>query len=186
MTIEEALVKIKKDLSNYVIELGVISGISEERRDMVQIGVTNADLMFIHEYGSPVNNVPPRPVLQMAIDYTREELLDKYLDKAIDAYLKNFNIKDFENVINRLCNAIQRYAKKIIYDNDGRLKENAPSTAYQKGKKALKDNSDLRREYNKIETKSGRRKFIEEQGNHPLFDTGNLARSIVCRLRKIN
>lgn len=186
MTIEEALIKIKKDLSNYVIELGVISGESEEREEVVYIGVTNADLMFIHENGSPVNNIPKRPVLQMAIDYAKEELLDKYLDRAIDKYLETFNIKDFEIVMNRLCVKIESYARDIIYLNDGRLEKNAPDTAYRKGKKALKNYSDLRKEYNKIETKSGKRKYVESLGNHPLFDTGQLARSIVCRLRKIN
>ena len=51
---------------------------------------------------------------------------------------------------------MENYARDIIYLNDGRLAPNTPKTI--KGKKEI--------------------------GNHPLFRTGQLARSISCRLVK--
>lgn len=142
-------------LSQYQIEIGVIS-VNTERKDVVRVGVTNAELMFIHENGSPAQHIPARPVLEMTINYTNESLLDRAIDKAINAYFEsNFDEKEFEKELEKLCLRMEKYARKIIYSNDGRLAPNAPSVAKAKG------------------------------GNHPLFDTGQLARSITCQLVKI-
>ena len=40
---------------------------TEERKDSKGTPVNNAELLFIHTNGSPVNNIPPRPVLEPAI-----------------------------------------------------------------------------------------------------------------------
>jgi len=151
---EEAIIK---ELAKYEIEIGVISGDSK-RKNVVSIGMTNAELMFIHENGSPIRNIPARPVLQMTIDWANKsgELL-KTIDYIIDNILfNNWTIKDAENELNRFCVKMENYARNIIYSNDGRLAPNAPKVAARK------------------------------KGNHPLFDTGQLARSITCRLKKIN
>ena len=142
-------------LSQYQIEIGVFSS-ENERKDTVRVGVTNAELMFIHEYGSPAQHIPARPVLQMTIDYANDNLLNKTIDKALAAYFEsNFDEKEYEKELEKLCVRMENYARSIIYDNDGRLAPNSPRVAAAKG------------------------------GNHPLFDTGQLARSITCRLVKI-
>lgn len=148
MTIQEALNK----LPNYSIEIGVVS--NNKKRTKVSYGITNAELMFIHEYGSPLRNLPARPVLQMTIDYTNKHLLQKTIDKCINKYLSSFDEKDVETELKRLCMKMENYARKLIYNNDGRLVPNAPSTIRAKGY------------------------------NHPLFQTGQLARSITCQLIK--
>lgn len=51
---------------------------------------------------------------------------------------------------------MESYARHIIYDNDGRLEPNSPVVVKAK------------------------------KGNHPLFVTGQLARSITCTLSTIN
>lgn len=147
---------IKKELTaleGYVIELGVFDA-NSGRTDKARIGVNNAELMYIHENGSPLQHIPARPVLQMTIDYAKTSLLPKAVDKATNAYLATENIKDFENELTKLCIQIEKYARKIIYSNDGRLAPNAPRTIARKG------------------------------DNHPLFDTGQLARSITCQWSK--
>lgn len=145
------------DLGTYLIEVGVIEGKSKERKNKKNSkGITNAELMFIHENGSPNKNIPSRPVLQMTINYANKNLVDDTIIKCIDnIYDKNWTEKDIEDELNRLCIIIENYAKEIIYSNDGRLIKNADSTIKQKG------------------------------FNHPLFNTGNLARSITSRLTKI-
>lgn len=140
------------NLPEYTIEIGVIS-LKSKRKTKVLVGITNAELMFIHEHGSPINNVPARPVLQMTIDYANKNLLDKYIDKAVDAFVKSDgNEKAVRNEFEKMCIIMENYAREIIYSNDGRLAPNAPSTIRKKG------------------------------DNHPLFDTGQLARSITCKL----
>ena len=141
-------------LSHYKIEIGVVS-VHTNRKETVKVGVTNAELMYIHENGSPLRHIPARPVLDMTIKYVNENLLNRTIDKAINAYFNsNFNEQAFEDELKKLCIRMENYARRIIYSNDGRLVPNAPSVAKAKG------------------------------GNHPLFDTGQLARSITCQLAK--
>ena len=155
MSIADEFAEKLNSLPSYEIEIGVISA-DTNRKEKVRVGVTNAELMFIHENGSPLQHIPARPVLQMTIDYTNKNLLDKAINKSLAAYMEsNFNIEAFELELKKLCMRMESYARKIIYSNDGRLAPNAPSTIAKKG------------------------------DNHPLFDTGQLTRSITCRLVKI-
>lgn len=146
---------IIKQLAKYEIEIGVVAGDSK-RKKTVSVGITNAELMFIHENGSPIRNIPARPVLQMTIDWANTSgELNKVLDEIIDNILfNNWTLKDAEDELNRFCIKMENYARNIIYSNDGRLAPNSPKVAARK------------------------------KGNHPLFDTGQLARSITCRLKK--
>lgn len=141
-------------LSKYTIEVGVIAGKSKQRQ-VVSIGLTNAELMFIHENGSAVNNIPARPVLQMTIEYVKEKWLDKTLNKCINGILeKDWEEPQIEKELGILCERVKNYAQDIIYKNEGKLKPNAPSTVAAKG------------------------------FDHPLFVTGQLARSITCQFVK--
>jgi hypothetical protein len=140
-------------LPTYEIEIGVVST-NSKRKDKVRIGLTNAELMFIHENGSPLRHIPARPVLQMTIDYTNSTLLKPTIDKCIDRFLATGNPADVEDELKKLCIKMENYAREIIYSNDGRLAPNSPAVAARK------------------------------KGNHPLFDTGQLARSITCHLVK--
>ena len=141
-----------KFLGQYQIQVGVFSS-KTKRKETYNVGLTNAELMFIHENGSPLHHLPERPVLDMTIKYG-QSLLPSTIHKAVDAYVTSGESgakKEFD----KLCLRMENYARDIIYSNDGRLKPNAPSVAERK------------------------------KGNHPLFDTGQLARSITCRLIKL-
>lgn len=146
--------KMFEKLPTYVIELGVFS-MDSHRKETVKVGLTNAELMFIHENGSPLHNLPARPVLQMTIDYANTELVKPTMDRCIELFLTSLDESVIETELEKLCLKMEKYARKIIYSNDGRLAPNAPSTIARKG------------------------------DNHPLFDTGQLARSITCKLVKI-
>ena len=151
-----------REIPTYYIEIGVFSedgerqkDVDKKTKDVIRLGVNNAELMYIHENGSPINRIPARPVLQMTIDCAKKEWLENAIMRAINAYVRSgFNLKEYEKELERLCMKMEKYARDIIYLNDGRLAPNAPSVAKRK------------------------------KGNHPLFDTGQLARSISCRLIK--
>ena len=139
-------------ISKFRLEIGVFTGKSHRK---VQVGITNAELMFIHENGSPLRNIPARPVLQMTLDYANKNLVEPTVDKCIKIILDSGPDEALvEQELNKLAIKLENYARKIIYSNDGRLAPNAPSVAKAKG------------------------------GNHPLFNTGQLARSITCRVVK--
>ena len=157
--LQDILDRINK-LPIYTLNLGVLYSNSKPRKKnknkKEKNGVTNAELMFIHENGSPLNNIPKRPVLDMTIKYADEDLLEKIIDKSIYAYAENFDEKDYATSLKKDAIRIERVARKIIYSNEGILEPNAPSTVRRKGE------------------------------NHPLFDTGQLARSITCVVSKIH
>lgn len=139
-------------LSKFKLELGVFTGRTKRK---IVLGVTNAELMFIHENGSPLRNIPSRPVLQMTIDYANKNLIPSTIDKCIEICISTGGNESLIEVeLNKLAMKIESYARKLIYSNDGRLAANAQSTIARKG------------------------------DNHPLFDTGQLARSITCRVVK--
>lgn len=160
--LQDVLDRINK-LPTYTLNLGVLYSNSKPRKKNKnkkeeteeKTGVTNAELMFVHENGSHLNNIPKRPVLKMAIEYADENLLEKIIDKSIYSYAENFDEKDYVNSLKKDAIRIERVARKIIYSNEGILEPNAPSTVRRKGE------------------------------NHPLFDTGQLARSITCVVSKI-
>lgn len=139
-------------ISKFRLEIGVFTGKSHRK---VQVGITNTELMFIHENGSPLRNIPARPVLQMTLDYANKNLVEPTVDKCIKIILDNGPDEALiERELNKLAIKLENYARKIIYSNNGRLAPNAPAVAKAKG------------------------------GNHPLFNTGQLARSITCRVVK--
>lgn len=147
-------------LPNYQFEVGVFVEDKEREEtvyvEKVRIGVTNAELMYIHENGSPLQNIPSRPVLKMTADYVTKNWLAICVRNSIYKYIESgFDIKIYERELNKWCTRIENYAREIIYSNDGRLLPNSPKVAAKKG------------------------------GNHPLFDTSQLARSITCTLVKL-
>ena len=145
-----------ESLSKYSIEIGVISE-DTGREETVSYGITNAELMQIHENGSPIKNIPARPVLDLTIMWTEQHLIKKVLDSIIEGvFEKNWGKVEIERELSRMCIRMENHAREIIYDNDGTLAPNSPQVAKRK------------------------------KGNHPLFDTGQLARSITCKLRVKN
>lgn len=146
--------KIFESINDYEIEIGVISS-TDKRKSKFNVGLTNAELMFIHENGSPLRNIPARPVLEMTLQYTQSTLLQQTVDSCVEGVFELGWVKsDIEKELEKLCIRMENYAREIIYSNDGRLVPNSREVARRK------------------------------KGNHPLFDTGQLARSIVCKLVK--
>jgi hypothetical protein len=145
-----------ESLSKYSIEIGVISE-DTGRKETVSYGITNAELMQIHENGSPIKNIPARPVLDLTIMWTEQHLIKRVLDSIIEGvFEKDWGKVEIERELSRMCIRMENHAREIIYDNDGTLAPNSPQVAKRK------------------------------KGNHPLFDTGQLARSITCKLRVKN
>ena len=101
---------IKRELSRlptYSIEIGVFS--ANRRRKMwwwrSRLKLNNAELMFIHENGSPTNNIPDRPVLELTIKHFRQNgMIERVVDRALSAYISsNFDREALEKELNKLC-----------------------------------------------------------------------------------
>lgn len=150
--------KIYQTLNHYYITIGVISDDSARNKSKlktnVNVGITNAELMFIHENGSRLKHVPKRPVLSLTIKWAEKDLLPQTLDKICDGiFNKNWKEQQIKNELQKMCIRMQNYARRLIYDGK-KLKKNAPSTIKSKG------------------------------SDTPLLDTSQLVRSITCQLKK--
>lgn len=67
----------------------VVVGIPESANAAHGDGVTNAGLMYIHENGSPVNHIPPRPVLKMgASDPARLPVIQQKMAEGLKLALQ--------------------------------------------------------------------------------------------------
>ena len=152
--LDESLKKAKEaynSIADYSIEIGVIASNNERKQPLVK-DITNAELMFIHENGSPLRNIPSRPVLQYTLQDSIKTIVPETIDRIYEGcFRKNWNKDDVKQELEKMCIRIQSHAKKIIYRSN-RLAPNKPGTIKAKG------------------------------SDRPLLDTGQLARSITCRL----
>ena len=68
-------------------KIDVLVGIPQEEAGREQNDITNAELLYIHTNGSPANNIPPRPIVEPAIQDSKEEigtLLKEAILKALE------------------------------------------------------------------------------------------------------
>lgn len=167
----EDLKKIIKNLPRYQINIGVFSG--DSKRDDITVGVTNAELMYIHENGSPRRHLHGYKVLEKTINYANEKLLKDALANSLLAYLKTGRVEDLEKPLKQMCSRMENYARSLIMDNDVLQKEH-PNSYYTAREKWLKEPGNKGKEYPGLPA-----------GSHPLFDTGQLTKSITCVLKKV-
>ena len=168
--LNEHLQNLVKDIPFYIIKIGVFIDSDKDIRTKERYindkgepkirkkkdpkkGLTNAEIMFIMENGSPMNNIPHRPVLKKTVKYAQDNLRDKFLIRALKEYFSHYmDLRYFENELLIMCMDMEKYAKKGIRRRELGLIPNKLSTIEKK-------HSDI-----------------------PLLDTGQLANSIQARL----
>lgn len=145
---------------------GLADAIQRLRRSEVYVGIpadatlrkddqiNNASLMYIHTHGSPLNNIPARPVVEPGI-MAAKDLIVPELGRAARALISSVDwgtgkgnaapdADAAEKHLNRAgmiaANAVKRYF------TEGDLEPNAPSTIREKGSdRPLIDTGELRR-----------------------------------------
>lgn len=116
---------------NYFLNTEVVVGIPEENNSP-RGAVNNAELLFLHDQGSPARNIPPRPVLRPAINEaeTREKIETLMKDAAVSALVMGDKAGceiNFEK-----AGMIARDACKRWITDGGHLAPNAPMTIARK------------------------------------------------------
>ena len=141
-------------INDYKIAIGVFeANTNRSKKNAEEHGVTNAMLLQIHELGSPIRNIPARPVLHLTLEYARTTLLPPLMEDLVSKCTDGIYSKaDVKRELQRLCMQMERYARDLIMNKDPRLAPNAPSTIARKGE------------------------------NYPLHDTSKLVHSIRCQL----
>ena len=108
--VSEGLRKYLASIPEYQIQIGVFST-KTKRKTTYSVGITNAELMFIHENGSPLHHLPARPVLKMTIEYGNT-LIKSVMQKALKAYVE-VGEQGLEKELNKMCVRMENYAREI-------------------------------------------------------------------------
>lgn len=138
---------------NKMMENEVYVGIADDttEREADDTGITNAELLFIHTNGSPVNNIPPRPVIEPAIYNDKDRLADM-MKKAAQLFMEG---RDEEAIkqLQRVGMRGQNVSRQWFVDEKNGWPPNAPAVREAKIRKGSTDPK-------------------------PLIDTGELRKSI--------
>lgn len=119
----------------------VLVGIPQEEDSVREDGVTNAELMYIHSYGSPINSIPARPTIEPAIEKNRV-VIAQILRGGMAGTLTG-NLASGDAALKRAGTFAVAKAKEMFGSSE--LAPNAPSTIRMKGSSApLIDTGQLR------------------------------------------
>ena len=139
---------------NYFNSHEVVVGIPEDTNVEREEGISNAELLYLHEQGIPSHNVPPRPVLKPAIAQEKvQEQIEKLMHDGAKASLVFGNKEAARKSFEKAGMVGRDACKKYITDGNN-LAPNAPSTIAWKG------------------------------SSKPLIDTGSMLNSITYAVRK--
>lgn len=123
-----------------------------------QEGISNAQLMYIHEFGGIHDRPPKRPILELTINHGYELLRDEYWDKLVNGILnENWSEYEIKNCLRMLASEMEGYCREAVMHNEMGLRKLAESTIAKR-----RNHSDV-----------------------PLWDTGQLVKSVRCRVVKI-
>lgn len=90
------LKKMLKEMKQNEVYVGITDD-TTEREEQQTKEITNAELLFIHTNGSPIRNIPPRPVIEPAIRNDKDRL-SRMMKQAAQLFLKG----DKQGAINQL------------------------------------------------------------------------------------
>jgi hypothetical protein len=127
-----------KRIGNSEVLVGIPAATTLRENDPIN----NASLLFVLSHGSPLRNIPPRPVLEPAIEKGRN-LITPHLAESAKAVMDgrpDAAERELERAGMVASNAVKRYF------TEGELAPNAPSTIARKGSdRPLIDTGALRR-----------------------------------------
>jgi hypothetical protein len=128
-----------KKIANKAVYVGIPAGSNRKNR-----GVTNAELLYIQSKGSPVKNIPARPVLEPAIEANAESIAAE-IAAATAATLMGDEAGQLR-ALKRAGLAGQNAARGWFTDSRNGWPANSPETIRRKGSdQPLIDTSQMRK-----------------------------------------
>ena len=126
--------KLLEFVKNNELYVGIPQETSSRKEDNE---ITNAEILFIQTYGSPVNNIPPRPVIEPAIENSRERI-SKMMSEAVKTAIEG----NYQGAIDKLKAVgmlAQNKCRAWFVDERNGWPPNAPSVYRRKLKKGSTD-----------------------------------------------
>jgi hypothetical protein len=118
--------------------------IKEMQHDVNEKGYSAAYEMYVHEHGSPLFRVPPRPVLEPAIEYKEnQEQIIELMKDTVNVALDGGNVQP---ELEKVGMQGQNIARDWFTNPANEWQENANSTIKRKGSdKPLIDTGEMRK-----------------------------------------
>ena len=116
----------------------------QEMQEKMDSGSTysQAHEMYVHAHGSPLMNVPPRPIIEPAIEAHRQELADLLRE----AVMKALDGRPFEQKLKQAGMKGRNVTRAWFTDPRNGWAPNSPATIAQKGSdRPLIDTAELRK-----------------------------------------
>jgi len=169
-------------------ETEVLIGIPEENANRKDNSIiTNVELLYIHSNGSPLNNIPARPVIEPAISDASERI-GPIMGAAADAALGG-DMAGMRTQLEKAGMAGQRAAQMFLRDSGNGLAPLSKSTLAARARKARKASKTEKTV--RFKTKEGETVSFSayegvalESTPLPLYDTGQILKSITYVVRK--
>lgn len=175
----QAILDALKSLTKKDVLVGIPSEDSE--RDDVPFG--NAGIGYVNEYGSPAQNIPPRPHLIPGVKSVEEQTVPQ-LKAAAQAALEG-NAAGAERALNRAgtlaANGVRRYMTITGFTPLADSTVEARARRGRKGAKAELARRSADGKLNAINPDSGQ--LISNENVRPLIDTGQYRRAITHVVR---
>ncbi len=169
-----------RELSNLDVLVGVPEAKSDRKDD---VEINNAELVYIHTNGSPVNNIPPRPIIEPAIeDRENKEKITEHLGEAAQSVLDG-NTKQAKEKLNEAGTSAQNAARDWFTNSKNNWPQLAEVTIEARARRKYKISR-----YKRKETKENYRQklaeYIQTGVFNPLIDTDEMRKSIIYVIRK--
>lgn len=161
----------------------VLVGIPEEDSEREDVPFGNAGIGYVNEYGSPAQNIPPRPHLIPGVKSVEEQTVPQ-LKAAAQAALDG-NAAGAERALNRAgtlaANGVRRYMTITGFTPLADSTVEARARRGRKGAKAELARRSADGKLNAINPDSGQ--LISNENVRPLIDTGQCRRAITHIVR---
>lgn len=159
------------DLLKKIAKKQVYVGIPEEKAPRKKGEISNAQLMYIHTHGSPLKNIPERPVIEPAIEARgNKEPIANELKEAARAVL-NGKPQEAERRLKRAGMLGQNAARAWFTDPRNGWPPDSEATVKRKLKLSKQQYGDLQEAVNQG-------LITASDLTQPLIDTGQLRKSI--------
>jgi hypothetical protein len=105
--------KIIKQFKNDAVLVGIPEEDADRKQQEEDGEMTNAALLAINEFGSPANNIPPRPVMEIGLLLAQEDIASE-LRKAVLAAFSGGGATAMEKYYNRAGLLASQSIKQVI------------------------------------------------------------------------
>lgn len=123
---------VPESTNNYIEERGNSSKQIEYRRKGMA-NTNNAQLLAILENGSPVKNLPPRPLLKPVVERHKDKILEEF-QKIYECLVIGDNDKA-DMLLNRLAQRVEKWGKEFFREDNG-WEPDKPATIHAKNRRA--------------------------------------------------